>query len=361
MAEAPAIGYALRPASEADVDAVAGCVHAAYRHYVERIGRPPGPMTDDYAEVIRERKVTLAESAGRVVGVLVLALTEEGFLLENVAVDPSRRGTGLGRTLLELAESEARRAGFDSIYLYTHEKMSENLALYARIGYAEYDRRFEKGLARVYMRKPLRAVPAGKVVMFDLGGVLVENTGAAGLAAMLPAPLEPGELWRRWLGSPAVRAFERGLTAPDAFAAEFIDEWRLGLEPAAFLEAFAGWPRGLYPGAEGLLRELKTRHRLACLSNTNALHWRRLARLQTLLDACFVSHETGFVKPDREAFAHALARLGAAPEEVYFFDDLGQNVEAARALGIHAFRVASFADIEPMLRGAGLLAETEEG
>ena len=38
-------------------------------------------------------------------------------------------------------EAEARRAGFDSIYLYTHEKMTENLALYSRIGYVEYDRR----------------------------------------------------------------------------------------------------------------------------------------------------------------------------------------------------------------------------
>jgi GNAT superfamily N-acetyltransferase len=135
---------------------VSACVNAAYRHYIERIGRPPGPMTDDYAEVIRERRVTVAESAGRIVGVLVLALTPDGFLLENVAVHPTRRGTGLGRALLELAEDEARRAGFDSIYLYTHEKMSENRALYARIGYVEYDRRFEKGLARVYMRKPLR-------------------------------------------------------------------------------------------------------------------------------------------------------------------------------------------------------------
>ncbi len=113
-------------------------------------------MTDDYAEVIRERRVTVAECAGRVVGVLVLAVTQEGFLLENVAVDPSLRGTGLGRKLLELAEVEARRAGFASIFLYTHEKMSENCALYARIGYVEYDRRLEKGLARVYMRKALR-------------------------------------------------------------------------------------------------------------------------------------------------------------------------------------------------------------
>ncbi len=155
MADDLAVRYALRTANQGDVAAVAACVDAAYRHYVERIGTPPGPMTDDYAEVIRERRVTVAESAGRIVGVLVLAVTGEGFVLENVAVDPAWRGTGLGRTLLELADSEARRAGFESIYLYTHEKMSENRALYSKIGYVEYDRRFEKGLARVYMRKPL--------------------------------------------------------------------------------------------------------------------------------------------------------------------------------------------------------------
>ena len=148
--------YSFRPASEADAPAIAACVNAAYRHYVERIGKPPGPMTEEYAKVIRERRVTVAESHGKAAGVLVLTVTDEGFLLENVAVDPSERGKGLGRTLLELAEAEARRAGFGSIYLYTHEKMTENLALYAKIGYVEYDRRTEKGFARVYMRKSLR-------------------------------------------------------------------------------------------------------------------------------------------------------------------------------------------------------------
>ena len=69
---------------------------------------------------------------------------------------PSLHGKGLGRELLQLADAEARRAGFGSIYLYTHERMTENQALYARIGYVEYDRRSEKGFARVYMRKPLQ-------------------------------------------------------------------------------------------------------------------------------------------------------------------------------------------------------------
>jgi GNAT superfamily N-acetyltransferase len=149
------IPYSLRPACAQDASEVAACVNAAYRHYVERIGRPPGPMSDDYSKVIRERRVTIAEGGGKIAGVLVLTVTGEGFLLENVAVDPGHRGKGLGRRLLELAEDEARREGFKSIYLYTHEKMSENLALYAKIGYIEYDRRTEEGFPRVFMRKSL--------------------------------------------------------------------------------------------------------------------------------------------------------------------------------------------------------------
>jgi len=145
----------LRPATPADVPALKQLVDHAYRHYVARIGRPPGPMTWDYSEFIRDWDVTVAEQDGAIVGLLGIGPTDEGFAVENVAVHPDHQGHGLGRTLLELAESEARRAGFDSIYLFTHEKMTENQELYARIGYVEYDRRTEHGLTRVYMRKPL--------------------------------------------------------------------------------------------------------------------------------------------------------------------------------------------------------------
>ena len=148
-------GHALRGATDADAADVAALVDDAYEHLVERLGIVPRPMTEDYAEVIRERRVTVAESDGTIVGVLVLDVTDEGFVIDNVAVHPSVRGTGLGRTLLELAESEARRAGFDSIYLYTHEKASDNIALYSRIGYVEYDRRSQGDFSVVFMRKRL--------------------------------------------------------------------------------------------------------------------------------------------------------------------------------------------------------------
>jgi len=147
--------YSFRRARQADAPAVTALVHAAYRHYVERIAITPGPMTDDYQQVIRDHQVTVAEQDAAIAGVIVLRVTEEGFLIDNVAVHPAHRGRGLGRALLELAEAEARRAGFDSVYLYTHEKMTENLALYSKIGYVEYDRRREQGFSRAYMRKHL--------------------------------------------------------------------------------------------------------------------------------------------------------------------------------------------------------------
>jgi len=149
----------LRPAVAADVVAVTDLVDAAYGHYVDRIGILPGPMREDYSQVIGTADVTVAEEAGAIVGVLVLGITDQGFVIDNVAVHPSGQGRGLGRALLEHAEAAARQAGFDSIYLYTHEQMTENLALYTRIGYVEYDRRSEGDFYRVFLRKKLTADP----------------------------------------------------------------------------------------------------------------------------------------------------------------------------------------------------------
>jgi GNAT superfamily N-acetyltransferase len=149
------IEYSFRSGTGADAANVAALVKAAYGHYEEQIGMVPRPMTDDYAEVLGNYQVIVAESHETIVGVIVLAVTDEGFLIDNVAVDPSYRRKGLGRALLKFSEVEARRVGFHSIYLYTHEKMKENIALYSRLGYVEYDRRSQGDFSLVYMRKQL--------------------------------------------------------------------------------------------------------------------------------------------------------------------------------------------------------------
>jgi GNAT superfamily N-acetyltransferase len=151
----------IRPAHAGDVEAIAAIVERAYGVYVARIGMRPGPMDADYPEKVRQGLVSVAEMDGdaTVVGLIVLVETGDRLLVENVAVDPGRQGEGIGGRLLEFAEQEARRAGIGTLALYTHEKMSENLALYTRLGYEEDERRSERGFARVFLSK--RVGPPG--------------------------------------------------------------------------------------------------------------------------------------------------------------------------------------------------------
>ena len=145
----------IRTAIMSDRLAVEAIVQAAYAVYVPRIGRKPGPMLDDYAALISDRRVHVVADCGRIRGVVVLIPEAESMLLDNVAVSPDAKGQGYGRTLIEFAERSARDAGYGSIRLYTHEMMTENLAMYSRIGFVETHRAEEKGLRRVFMTKRL--------------------------------------------------------------------------------------------------------------------------------------------------------------------------------------------------------------
>jgi ribosomal protein S18 acetylase RimI-like enzyme len=148
----------IRKAQPADAASIKSCVEAAYRHYIARMGKPPGPMLDDYSEVVRKHQAFVAELDGQVVGVLVLILQDDRILLDNVAVPPEYQGQGLGRKLVEFAESEARNQGFSHLDLYTHECMTENIEMYKRLGYVKTARRTVRGYQRVYMRKSLQKV-----------------------------------------------------------------------------------------------------------------------------------------------------------------------------------------------------------
>ena len=145
----------IRKATEADRAAVEEIVRLAYDGYVSRMGRRPGPMDDDYAALIEAGLVEVLVDEERIRGLLVLIPEDGLMLLNNIAVHPDARGKGLGRLLLEQAERRAREANCIAIRLYTHETMTENIALYSRIGYCETHRATEKGLARVFMTKPL--------------------------------------------------------------------------------------------------------------------------------------------------------------------------------------------------------------
>jgi ribosomal protein S18 acetylase RimI-like enzyme len=143
----------IRAAIASDMPAIEQIVEPAYRHYIPRIGKPPGPMVDDYNARISEGVVWVIEEGAAVAGVIVLLPRPDYLLLDNIAVAPARQGSGLGRRLLAFAEAEAGRRGYREIRLYTHRTMTENQRLYAAIGYEETGRGTEAGYERVFMRK----------------------------------------------------------------------------------------------------------------------------------------------------------------------------------------------------------------
>ena len=113
-----------------------------------------------------------------------------------------------------------------------------------------------------------------EIVLFDLGGVLVELGGMGDMAHFANEPSED-EIWRRWLSCPWVRSFERGHCDAETFARGMVESWSMPVAPEAFLEAFTAWPRGLLPGARQLVHDVRGQRRISCLSNSNALHTER--------------------------------------------------------------------------------------
>ena len=204
--------------------------------------------------------------------------------------------------------------------------------------------------------------PKGKpdigVVLFDVGGVLVELSGIERLIEWLGSGITAEELWVKWLRSAAVRRFETGSSEASEFAQHVTQEFGLNIDPARFLESFEGWPLGLYPGVKDMLARIPSRYRRALLSNSNALHWPRMLNEMGLGQAFehrFASHLTGKIKPDSSAFEDVVATLKCSAQQVLFLDDNRLNVEAAASIGMHAVRVVGPAEAQRALVEFGII------
>jgi putative hydrolase of the HAD superfamily len=185
-------------------------------------------------------------------------------------------------------------------------------------------------------------VPHTELLLFDLGGVLVEFSGPKELGKHLRWPSTPETILERWIQCPHTAEFERGRLTPSIWAERFITEWDVDLSPNEFLGKFTTWSRRVLPGAIELLAALRRRYRLAALSNSNELHWARNTNELRILEEfefAISSHEVGFCKPDPAIFRLALDRAGVPSKAVVFFDDLAVNVSTARSVGLRAYQV----------------------
>ena len=75
---------------------------------------------------------------GNVIGSAALGFDgSSGATLHRMWVDPSTRGLGIGKQLIDEIEKKAHDAGFESIRLETNSALHEAIALYRRCGYVE--------------------------------------------------------------------------------------------------------------------------------------------------------------------------------------------------------------------------------
>jgi putative hydrolase of the HAD superfamily len=183
-----------------------------------------------------------------------------------------------------------------------------------------------------------------KVVIFDMGGVLVRTEDRAPRVNLglrfdkSYAELEKIVFANKSSGCAArgeISAREHllhvmrtlGLPETDEAIEHFVDEFFRGDE--------VDWEMIDY------IQSLRPRYKTALLSNAwDNLHeilgkkW----KIADAFDEIFVSAEMGVAKPDPKIYEMVLAKLGVAPVETVFIDDFIENIEAARKLrmqGIH--------------------------
>lgn len=106
-----------------------------------------------------------------------------------------------------------------------------------------------------------------------------------------------------------------------------------------------------------LIRRLKPCYRLGLLSNTSEWHFEhaiKTADVFHLFDAVTLSFEVKALKPADTIYHDMLDKLGVPPQACVYIDDIPENVEAARHLGMHALQYTGYDRLVADLRAAGV-------
>jgi len=192
---------------------------------------------------------------------------------------------------------------------------------------------------------------------FDIGGVLIRITPLWSEAARVAGIELPSrfEAHTELDSAPFFPAYQRGEISHE----DFYEQLRDFLGLATTLEAERVHRHILvepYPEVEAMIRDFNDAgYSTACLSNTNEPHWREMSEsgrfpAHLALGHRFASHEMGLLKPQPEIFQAFEKAMGVTGNEVAFFDDSTMNVEAAKALGWHAFRIDPARNTVPQVK-----------
>ena len=187
-------------------------------------------------------------------------------------------------------------------------------------------------------------------LLFDLGRVVIDidfNLAFAKWAEY--ACCEQAVIARRFAHDEAYKRHERGEIEADQYFAALRSALGVDITNAQLLEGWNAIFIGEMPGISPLLGKVARQLPLYAFSNSNREHelcWSgRFAGVLRHFRQIYVSSTIGLRKPEAEAYDYVVRAIGAAAERIVFFDDVLENVDAARACGLQAFQVTSAADV----------------
>lgn len=197
-----------------------------------------------------------------------------------------------------------------------------------------------------------------EILLFDLVGLLIEESGNNKQAIIDAAGMTRDEFGEFGMTSPAIRDFGLGRVSTQEFGEKMVEELKLSIGSTEFLQLFDGWIAGLYKGTEMLLTELSGNYQLGCISNINEIMWHQIRDkhgMGRLLNEYFLSFEMGMEMPDTKTFKYVINKLNIIPDRIAFFDDSEANVKSAKEVGINSFVTKGFPELQTQLRQMGLL------
>lgn len=205
-------------------------------------------------------------------------------------------------------------------------------------------------------------------IVFDLGGVVVKLNIDGALEALARRSDTDRNLIKSFMGardesnlSPDEK-LQLGLLEIDQYVALLNQALRRRLTREEIVDLRLQVIQGEDEEVLEIIRALSVRRKVACFSNTHAIHWdHMLANYQSfrLWRRAIASHLIHAAKPDPKAFAIACRELRAAPAECLFIDDALANAEAALAAGWHAIHFKGAAALREELQEYGLVFRHE--
>lgn len=194
-----------------------------------------------------------------------------------------------------------------------------------------------------------------KAVVFDLGNVLVEVLHARAANALGSACMETtSRLHDAISASPLLTRLETGALDARGFVSGVCGDAGVSVEFDAFCHAFCDI---FIAVPEMIAAQAALRRRgvpVYLFSNTNPLHFEHLKREHAFMgefDACFLSYEIGWMKPDARIYEALETATGLSGSQLLYIDDRVENVEAGAKRGWHAIHhVQPARTIEALLK-----------